>query len=151
MKLFLTILAYLGLVIILLASAVSLYVSIPIMTAPEIDRLTLAFEWSGLIYFYGVIISIFGAILALIGSLIARTRYLWISLTVVGSIYILSFLPLQVFEIVREWIYPELSHGVSYGDIIILLIILSPGIACISAGLGIRKPKRSKEQAANVA
>jgi len=80
---------------------------------------------SGIGYLVTAGVGVIGTLLALIGGFIARPKYLWIGAIVVGVAYIASFYGYVVnFE-------TKFTLG--------LFVMLLPGLACIAAGIVIRK------------
>jgi len=80
---------------------------------------------SGVGYFVETCAGALGTILALIGGFIARPKYFWIGAIVVGVAYIASFYGYAVdFKLYM------------LGGILVMLL---PGLACIVAGIIIRK------------
>ena len=118
MKTFLKFLSWIGLLIILIGLVFSYSSSWVLLTSP----LGLG---SGVGYVMTALVGTIGASLALTGGFIARPRYFWIGTLVVGIAYVASFYGYAVeFE-------PRFIPGI--------LVMLLPGLACIIAGIIIRK------------
>jgi hypothetical protein len=132
MRIFLTILAYLGLIIVLIAALPSLFVTL-IDLVPEPADFGKAANQFVIIGLYPGLV---GALLALIGGLTARPPYLRICLIIIGLIYIFSFAQL----------YAYLFRSPSHPDISILgvLLLTSPGIICIFEGTVLRMIEKKK-------
>ena len=75
-----------------------------------------------------LILAIPGTLLVLIGGFIAKPRYLWIGAVVVGLAYISSFYGVFLAPLPVET--NELLRGLP-----LLLLLLSPGLACIIGGI----------------
>lgn len=90
---------------------------------------------SGVGFFMEMCAGTLGTILALVGGFIARPKYFWIGAIVVGVAYIASFYG-YVFDVDFE---TKVILGLS--------VMLLPGLACIAAGIVIRKlNKRSQSR-----
>jgi len=121
LKTFLEFLAWIGLLIILPGLVFSYSSSWVMASSP--GQLG-----SGVGYVITALIGTIGTLLALIGGFISRPRYLWIGALVVGIAYIASF------------------YGYFYGYTVELevkfipglLVMLLPGLACITTGIIIR-------------
>lgn len=77
-----------------------------------------------------LILAIPGTLLVLIGGFIAKPRYLWIGAVVVGLTYISSFYGVFLSLMPVPVETNELIRGSS-----LLLLLLSPGLACIIGGI----------------
>lgn len=144
MKVFLTVLAYVGLAFVMLGTAGIIRDVQYILTAPESAHLrgSTYFEWTGLGIIAAWVLASFGALLALTGGLIARPRCLWIPLIAIGIIYVLSM------GMCSYLFWPPWATGyqIDVINIALTLMLLLPGIACIIEGLVIRN-KEKKAQA----
>ena len=118
MKKFLRILAWFGLLLIIPGLLLSYSSSWVMISSP--GQLGSAV---GYVVTAGV--GIIGTVLALIGGFIARPKYFWIGAIVVGTAYVASF-----YGYVADFKLNML------GGIITMLL---PGLACIVAGIAIRK------------
>lgn len=146
MKIFLTVLAFVGLAFVMLGTAgVDREVQLR-LTAPKSAYLpgSMYFEWSGLFIIVCWVLASLGALLALTGGLIARPRYLWIPLIAIGIIYVLSMGMCSYLSKV-PW---GAGYQIDVINIALKLMLLLPGIVCIIGGLVLRKPKRRRVQIA---
>jgi hypothetical protein len=134
-SIFLVITAYIGIAILLFASFVMLEFSIPYVTASEYARQQNWFEWTGVALLFAFFIAVLGSFIALICEMILRNRHLRISLIIGGLIYILSCLPLQIFDIKQS----------GPGFLIITFFCLLPGIGCVVGGIKFHKHPPKKE------
>jgi hypothetical protein len=151
MKIFLTILAWLGLALMIAGTVLESFPTLTYLGAPEETwgQPELYFEWTSVWYILAFIAALPGVILELIGGLIARPRYLWIGLLVVGLAYCLIFLTGMVYTEFKQQAYPELyapSPGSAYTttQIIFALSFLSPGLVSIIEGIILRVLEKKK-------
>jgi hypothetical protein len=151
MKIVLIVLACIGLALITLGTVLASFPTFTYITAPEEvwGRPGMYFEWMPMWYFLALLVALPGAILVLIGGLIARPRYLWIGLIVVGLAYCLIFLTGGAYVEFKQRAYPNLyahSHIYTSTQIVLALLFLSPGLASIIEGVAIRKPRKRQGQ-----
>jgi hypothetical protein len=157
MKIFLTVLAYVGLALVLFSAILMFYITIDTFTAPATTwekpsshnpydpyealegLFYVLWRATPLLYLYFSLIAVLGVILTLVGGIAVRPRYLWISLIAVGALYVLSSSGL-FFHIYMEYIYPSFWNKTLLW--VFSLISLAPGLACIVEGILIRKPKK---------
>jgi hypothetical protein len=125
MKTFMKILAWFGLLIILPSLLLSYSSSWTWISTGQLG--------SGVGYVVTAGVGVIGTLLALIGGFIARPKYFWIGAIVVGVAYIASFYG-YVVDFETKFILG-------------LFVMLLPGLACIVAGIIIRKlDKRTQSQ-----
>jgi hypothetical protein len=121
LKIFMTVIAYLGITLVILGTIMATWTSI--------YNLKYDSEWTGLPglpAFLGILISIPGVLLALIGGLIARPRYIWFILIIVGIVYCIIIV-------------------IATSTLVVHLVTSIPGVICIIEGfiilyLGKKKP-----------
>ena len=122
-RVILTIIAWLGLLIIVPGLLLSYSSSWTWISTGQLG--------SGVGYVVTTGVGVIGTLLALIGGFIARPKYFWIGAIVVGVAYIASFY----------------GYVVDFKFIPGLFVMLLPGLACIAAGIVIRKlNKRAQSQ-----
>jgi len=116
-RVILTIIAWLGLLIIVPGLLLSYSSSWTWISTGQLG--------SGVGYVVTAGVGAIGTLLALIGGFIARPKYFWIGAIVVGVAYIASFYG-YVVDFETKFILG-------------LFVMLLPGLACIAAGIVIRK------------
>jgi hypothetical protein len=125
-KIILTIVAWIGLLAILVGTYPAFMLSISSFhVGPGDDP-----PWLGMGYFgllMTIIMGSLGTFLALVGGISSRPRYFWGGLVAAGVIYMTSFFGLFVFNYNH---YNEISLGEAEK--------LIPGIVCISGGVFIK-------------
>ncbi len=131
LKIFFTIVACLGLLLVLLAAAPASFITLDFLRAPASFGRHLGFGIDFL-FFWGWYPAVLGVLLALIGGLIARPRYLWIPLVAVGLVHLLSFTGEYVY-IVRE------AGNLVRHPIFKMTQTVAPGLVCIIEGIIVRK------------
>ncbi len=117
MKILLKILAWFGLVLIVLGLLLSYSSSWTWISTGQLG--------SGVGYVVTAGVGVIGTLLALIGGVITRPKYFWIGAIVVGVAYIASFYG-YVVDFETKFILG-------------LFVMLLPGLVCIAAGIVIRK------------
>lgn len=140
-KIFLTVIAWLGLLMIAVGAFISFWVSI--------TKITLALETHPFIregipiemaYAYTLMFSCTGILLTLGGGIVIRPRYLGTGFIIIGAIYIISFVGIFIVDTdpIGEFrrIYVLRLHYPT-GDPSLLLILLLPGLIAIMEGIGI--------------
>jgi hypothetical protein len=135
-----TILAYIGMVFIVIGiywMSETALVNITSSSYSFIDEES--HEWSILPAILGWMFSIPGVVLALVAGIIARPRYFWIVLLVIGSFYCVIMITIIITPMLK-------TH--EYDLVFLVLGSLSaslPGIACIIGALIIRWLRRKSE------
>lgn len=126
MRIFLILLSLLGTLVVTLGTVVSFQLSI--VQDPQSE--------AGVGYFFAMCLGFLGIFLALVGGLIARPKYLWIPLFVVGLVYIISF----------YGIFLPSPHNYPNGFRFIVIagrsLGLIPGLICIGEGIFIYRNNR---------
>ncbi len=142
-----TILAYVGLGLVLLGAVSGVYYIITALRPPPELR-SWADAGPAFLSLFGLILADAGALLALIGAIImaefaARPRYLWIAMIVVCSTCILSFEAVIYYSLVNT------TKRVDWSDVRFELMFLLPFLACVITGIVIglmrhlKKPERN--------
>jgi hypothetical protein len=137
MRIFLTILACLGLVLVLIAALPALFATFLNLISEPTDFGKVLNQIVIMGYYPGAL----GVLLVLIGGLITRPRYLWIVLITIGLIHAISFLEVHVY------IFWPPSHPIGM-SMLRFLLLTSPGIICIIEGIIIRMIEKKKGEAA---
>jgi hypothetical protein len=112
MKTFLKILAWVGLLLIVLGVLLSFSSSSTWITTGQLG--------SGVGFFVTFCVGSFGTLLALLGGLIARPKYFWVGAIIVGIVYLSSF-----YGYLADW-EPRYLPGV--------IVMLLPGAICVGLG-----------------
>lgn len=154
MKRVLTIVAYIGLVFVMLGAILTFRGTMDYLTAPASvwsspEERWRYFEWTGLWAMLGWLAAGLGVLLALIGGLIARPRYLWIGLMAIGLILVLSFG--TYVNIPNDKPYYQLGYTAEAVRNFVSrvpqnLFFMLPGLVCIIEGLVIRKSRIKRAQ-----
>jgi hypothetical protein len=130
-RIFLIIIACLGLLLVFLAAAPASFTTQDFIRQSASYGHQLGGFGIQFLFFWGWYPAALGALLALVGGLIARPRFLWIPLVAVGLIHILSFTGLYV--------YYFRAVGLESHLVLLTLYTMAPGLLCIIEGLIIRE------------
>lgn len=132
MKITLTMLAWFGLLVTALGTLLSFSSSSTWVNTGQLG--------SGVGYAFTFFVGVIGTLFALIGAFITRPRYLWIGAIMVGVAYVVSYYG-YVVPSPSSVPSPNGHHlDFSPGMITGLLVMLLPGLACIIAGVILRRP-----------
>jgi hypothetical protein len=101
-------------------------------------------EWSGLGLIVGYFITYPGLLLTFIGGLIGRERYIWIAFMIIGLYFCFIVITSLTALEIRQHIYPNF---LGFPGIIITLLFLLPGFACIFEGILITTLRKKARKA----
>lgn len=137
-KIFLTLITWLGLIIILAGTYMSF-----LSSYNDLQRSYQNFTFNRvptmatLGYFITLLIGFVGAAISLVGGFSAKSSYLWMALLIVGIIYIISMVGLIPLEL-HYYEMDILSTGLTF------LLFSLPGIACITGSVIIKQDSGKK-------
>lgn len=142
MRIIITILACLGIAIVVVGTIFAWFSASSYLSASESAwSQPHSFEFSGLGYLYGFVIGLIGSVFCLIGGLIAKPRFLWLALITFGILYCIPFILAMIYLPYKRMQYPNVYPDASYTSELRAIVYLIPGFVLIIVGLIISRTK----------
>lgn len=136
MRTFLIILAWLGLVLIVFGTILSFSSSSTFVNTGELG--------TGIGYIVTLFVGVLGTGIALISGLLTTPKYLWIGFIITGFIYVTSWYG-YILPSPNGYLFNVLTADKLYNPftrIVWLLIMLLPGLVCITMGILLKFRKK---------
>jgi len=148
MKKLFAVLAYLGIVIMLLGVALIIFVTVDDLIQASSDA---GFEWvTPLLYLVGGVLALAGSVLASLGGIIAKPGHIHSPLIVIGIIYLVCYFAIIIYLLNRTAQSGSMASDID-NLVVWSFLFLLPAIVSISGGVTLRKSggsssRRSKKK-----